>query len=94
MTQTAFHETEHTPEAELTADEVLAMLGPHVSKLNSDLAILQRGSKAICASLRQIVFLSRNNGSVQHEKIVEILKRNGVFHLHEQAEPPKTGALE
>lgn len=85
MSQTACHQSAHAPETEITVEEVMAMLGPHVSKLNSDLAILQRGSRAICASLRQIVFLSRNNGSVAHDRIVEILERNGVLHLHEQA---------
>ena len=68
------------------AQDSLTSLGPTVNQLNDNAAVLLEGTKALCGSLRQIVMISRNNGSIQHDKVIEILSKNGVLDFKKSNE--------
>lgn len=68
------------PYGKLLPDELSDLL-PVMAKLTTDIGLLRQGTKAMTGSLRQIAFFALNNGSIDHGKIVEIMKKNGVMDL-------------
>ena len=63
------------------AKDALISLASNLSKLNAANAVAHKTTKAMSRSLQQIVFVSRNNGSIQHEKIMDIVRKSGFFDL-------------
>ena len=68
-------------ETGVNADDLTQLMSA-VRKLNAEAVLLRNGSKALYDSVRQIVFVARDNGSVQYEMIVDILKKNGALSIN------------
>lgn len=60
-------------------EEVLCDLAPMIVKLRADVTVLRQGSAAMFHALQQIKFFAQNNGSIQFEKVLEIMKKNGLL---------------
>lgn len=65
----------------------MALLRPDFTKLPRDMGVLHKASKAVCVSLRRIIHVTREQGTISHDAVLEILKDNGLYELETGSMP-------